>query len=372
MRRSPLASLAFAVLVTGSVTLSSLVGAATPSHFPNASSISSDGSHVWVADSGSRSQPAQTGAVTEISAANGKIVRIIDAPTDGIINPEVIVSDHTHVWVLNSNDSITELTAASGALVRVIRAPRYGLRGAYDLVTNGHDVWVTNVTGNSVTEINALTGALVRIIKAPADGIRDPHAITTSGGYVWVSEYIVSKSFHLTFAITQLTTSGALVRVITYPKFQRVNGHLTSVINGPCAMSAASGNLWIDSCGLNLLELSATTGKIENNINTFSGVPQGVTSTYAVGSGASPGLISDDGTHLWGTLEHDGYAELTASTGGFVRRSLGPERRGSKGRAVNPTVSLTSDGVHLWVTGDDTNSVTEYNAGNGALVRIIK
>lgn len=372
MRRSISATLAFVVLLAGPVTLSSPVSAAAPSHFLNTSSLSSDGSHVWVADSGSGTQSGTTGAVTEISTANGKIVRIINAPADGISRPQVIASDHTHVWVLNMNNSITELAAASGTLVRIIRSARYGLRGSYDLVTNGHDVWVTNSTGNSVTEINASTGALVRIIKAPADSIRGPHAITTSGNYVWVSDYIVSKSLNVKFAITQLTTSGTLVRVITYPKFQKVNGHLTSVIDGPCAMSAALGNLWIDSCGLGMLELSAKTGKIENNITTFSGVPQGVTSLYGVGNGGTPGLISDDGDHLWGTLEHDGYAELTASTGQFVRRSLGPERRGGSGRVVIRTVSMDSDGVHLWVTGDGTNSVTEYNTSNGALVRIIR
>ena len=53
--------------------------------------VSSDGTHVWVANDGD-------GTVSEIDASTGTVVNTITVGSD----PDAVSSDGTHVWVANS------------------------------------------------------------------------------------------------------------------------------------------------------------------------------------------------------------------------------------------------------------------------------
>ena len=55
--------------------------------------MSSDGTHVWVANFGGNS-------VTEINASTGAVVRTIAVGS----RPDGVSSDGTHVWVANGGD----------------------------------------------------------------------------------------------------------------------------------------------------------------------------------------------------------------------------------------------------------------------------
>src|ERR1700683_4912911 len=71
-------------------------------------SVSSDGTHVWVAN-----QNGNT--VSEIDASTGGVIQTIPVG----MSPYDVSSDGTHVWVANGNDStVTELNAATGAVIR--------------------------------------------------------------------------------------------------------------------------------------------------------------------------------------------------------------------------------------------------------------
>jgi DNA-binding beta-propeller fold protein YncE len=79
--------------------------------------------------------------------------------------PQSVTSDGTHVWVANLvGNSVTELSASTGALIKVIRGSICGFSEVEGIATGGTHVWVANLGGNSVTELSASTGALVRVI----------------------------------------------------------------------------------------------------------------------------------------------------------------------------------------------------------------
>ena len=60
---------------------------------------------MWVANCGSNS-------VTELDARTGALVRVLSAPSFGFTNPDGIASDGTNVWVTNSgDDSVTGFPA---------------------------------------------------------------------------------------------------------------------------------------------------------------------------------------------------------------------------------------------------------------------
>ena len=75
-------------------------------NFPDA--VSSDGTHVWVAND------RGNGSVIETDAATGAVVKVISGQRDQA--PTAISSDGTHVWVVNArgSNSVTELDAATG------------------------------------------------------------------------------------------------------------------------------------------------------------------------------------------------------------------------------------------------------------------
>ena len=95
----------------------------------------------------------------ELNAATGALVRVIAGPQYGFDGAIAVSSDGTHVWVANRfggatrQGSVTELDAATGALVRVITGTKYRFNGPYGISSDGTHVWVANESGDSVTEL---------------------------------------------------------------------------------------------------------------------------------------------------------------------------------------------------------------------------
>ncbi len=109
----------------------------------------------------------------------------------GFNSPHGVSSDGTHVWVANNlGNSVTELDASNGAVVQVLGGKKYRFAGPNSISSDGTDVWVANRTGASVTELDASTGALVRVLTG---GIGSPYnfyypeSISSDGTHVWVA-----------------------------------------------------------------------------------------------------------------------------------------------------------------------------------------
>ena len=76
----------------------------------------------------------------------------------GFSGPNGVSSDGTHVWVADGEGSpldegglVTELNASTGALVQVISGSGYAFEGPAGISSDGKDVWVTNYLDGSVT-----------------------------------------------------------------------------------------------------------------------------------------------------------------------------------------------------------------------------
>jgi YVTN family beta-propeller protein len=131
--------------------------------------VSSDGTHVWVAD--------ERGQVTELSASTGAVIHTI---LEGH-RPSVVWSDGTHVWVTNGDDTVSELSASTGAVIRTIPVGR----GPDGVSSDGIHVWVTNGIDNTVSELSASTGAVIQTI-----GVGNgPGGVSSDGTHVWVSSF---------------------------------------------------------------------------------------------------------------------------------------------------------------------------------------
>jgi hypothetical protein len=60
--------------------------------------------------------------------------------------------------------SVTELNAANGSLVRVIEATKDEMRYPQEIAISGSHVWITDASSNAVTELNESNGTLIRVI----------------------------------------------------------------------------------------------------------------------------------------------------------------------------------------------------------------
>ena len=77
------------------------------------------------------------GTVSEIEASSGTVIRTIHVGSD----PYGVSSDGTHVWVANSYEAtVSEIEASSGTVIRTIPVGSY----PYGVSSDGTHVWVTN------------------------------------------------------------------------------------------------------------------------------------------------------------------------------------------------------------------------------------
>jgi YVTN family beta-propeller protein len=261
--------------------------------------ISSDGTHVWVANLGSNTFLGGN-TVTELNASDGSVVRTITVGK----RPVDTSSDGTHVWVANGSDNtVTELNASDGSVVRTIAVGR----GPEGVSSDGTHVWVVNNTDQTVTELNASDGSVIRTIAVGAF----PGSVSSDGIHVWVTNLNGNS-------VTELNASdGSVVRTISMGAF---------------SVSSDGTHVWVTNSGVS--ELNASDGSLVH--------------TGVKGNGS--GGVSSDGTHVWATNSlAKTVTELNASDASFVQTIA----------VDKDPVRVSADGTHVWVSNLESNSVSE-------------
>lgn len=280
--------------------------------------------------------------------------------------PDAIAVSGSHAWVANLlGNSVTELNVSDGSLVRVINAKADEFHRPTGIAVSGSHVWVTNsneelgmgTTGyplakySSVTELNMSDGSLVRVVNAKADRLLQPGPIAIGGAHVWV---VNANSGGAMNALVELNASnGSLVRVFK---------GTTDGLNGPLGIATSDSRVWI-TCSNSITELNARNGSLVRIIDA-----------------RADGLIAPDGIavggrHVWIANIRQGknsITELNASNGSLVRVIS------AKADRFNGLLGITANSSNVWVTngngyedGTNTNSITELNVRDGALVRVI-
>jgi YVTN family beta-propeller protein len=234
--------------------------------------VSSDGTHVWVANLGSDS-------VSEIDASTGTVVNTIPVG----VEPIGVSSDGTHVWVTNyfsAENTVSEIDASTGTVIRTISLGT-GLEEVYPggVSSDGTHVWVTPFSGAShVSEIDASTGTVVNRIPIGNES-EGSAAVSSDGTHVWVANREDGED-DTDGTVSEIDASTGTV-VTTIP-----------VGNDPDGVSSDGTHVWVtgynsDDDGT-VTEIDASTGTVVQTI------PVGSISPYAFG-----GAVSSDGTHVW-------------------------------------------------------------------------
>jgi len=324
---------------------------AAQAHFAEPVAIAVEGSHVWVAN-------VLGNSVTELDAATGSVVRVIDARADDFKTPIAIAVEGSHVWVVNDGvtgnprgtGSITELDATTGDLIRVISIHAARLDNPAAVAASGNHVWVTNLatsaSGGWVTDLDESTGSVRGVVDAVADAFDGPVAIAVSGGNVWIASSGAKNYYgdgRRVGSVTEIdATTGRIVRVITAQ---------SAPFDEPTAVVISGSDVWVANLDFSsIVELSATSGSVLRDIRA--------------NSLNQPLAMAVDAEHLWvANFFGNSVTEFAKSTGTVVRVI---------GAGIDSPGGIALDGSHVWVTDGPINAVTELNEANGALIRTIK
>lgn len=360
--------------------------------FADPDAVASNGTDLFVASS--------IGYLTELNATTGSFVRTIN----GDFEPDAIAVDGNFVWVADDNDAITEVSATSGAIVRTIERDPHSttpVTTAIAVSANGDDVWVAWLVKGvaAVSEVDASDGKVVRTLSAAryhlefddtsASGAFDP-VLAIAGTRVFVaSQGLNVNTLQTVDWITELTTSGSLVRVFLGAKYHLEDpisiatrgalvwvavaaGSVTELsatnagfvrvlragygFNQPAAIAVAGTDLLVVNAGSDsVTEFAASNGAF---VKLIHGVPLDVDEPLALCVVAGTAWISNGQTNS--------VAELDVSTG-----ALEEVNKGSSYDFAAPA-GIAVDATHVWVANRLGNSVTELDAATGALVQVLE
>jgi hypothetical protein len=290
-----------------------------------------------------------------------------------------------HLFVTNGgSNSVTEVNASNGAYVATISGARFDFDAPAAIVAVGTELFVANSAGNSVTEFRASSHKHILTIGGLSDGLSDPIALATSAGDLFV--------LNSTGSVTEFTAAGVLLGTATGPAFG---------FDQPTGLAVGDGDIFVaNSAADTVTVVNAATMDF---VTSLSG------STFAF---STPTGVAFDGTNVWVTNQSDeSVTEFSASTlaeeNVLVSGNLpmvGPITSGDgyiftvSPPGSSPMVSqitpspaavnwmmcntngpylfndpqaLVVSGTDLWVVNEGGNSLTEMDAGSGALIRTV-
>ena len=256
-------------------------------------------------------------SVSFASLVGGGITNVSGGDTQ-FNGPGGIASDGTNVWVANYlGNSVTKLDGTTGAVITVVRGVDTGLNGPSAVAYGDGHIWVTNHDGNSVTELNT-DGTVASVISG--DGINAPVSVTVgdTGGYVWIVNY-----------------TGGTVRQLPHYSVTPGTGSIT-ILNPDGSQFANLSN-----------------------------------STLGAGTLGYPTSISIDGSHAWIAQDNGGSGagsvlELSDSIG-----TVGQLTQKITDASISDSQGISSNGIQVFVTNYNTNTVTTLNASSGAVNSVI-
>lgn len=352
--------------------------------------------------------------LVELNATTGAFIQTVTGGSgdEGVCSPYGLAVSGGNLWATNDcvtytdgDDSVDfgggmdEFDATTGAFEQFVEGDLAELCGPHLAVVVGASVWVANSCTNELTSLDGSTG--------------DITGTMVGAGYAGVSAFGVDGD---TLFAADVDGSGQQdgtccysndVLTIDTSDNKVVASDLGSAydLTDPGNIAVVGNDLWIVSGAGALDEVSASTGSLLSRVKPTSGLDTSVSSIAAFGSdlwaitggntldelsattghvlriekakkyGLRPLSLVVVGSDVWVANSNRTLTEVNASTGALVRIVAGSKYD------FLPTMALAAVGGHLWVgnapysdgPGPQTpSSLTEVNATNGALIRVLK
>jgi len=347
-------------------------GSGADARFAGPTGITTDGSSLYVADSGNllirRITPA-SGTLADMTSANAVVTTLAGAAgtsghADGIgagarfYETRGIFTDGSSLYVSDStvrtnrytdgglyeavigNQLIRRITPASGTLADMTSANAVvttlagvaRIEGSRDgigkpprfnhpdgISTDGQNVYVADAGNATIRQIELLTGAVITLAGSPGitgtdDGIGSaarfdsPSGLTNDGSYLYCTDSRVHTVRRIDIATGEVTTIGGQANTPG-----SADGPMAGALfNLPSGITTDGINLYISDGGHTLRKLVLATGEV----STLAGTVDTPGSADGIGTTASfrdPGKLTTDGTALY-----------LADTGNHAIRKIAP------------------------------------------------
>jgi outer membrane protein assembly factor BamB len=146
--------------------------------------------------------PSSSGSafVKEVDTATGKVARVISGPAyhlgqssqmaawdqDIFVTDPALPTGKGLVAVLHPPaGALTEIDATTGALVRRISSARYDFQVPEGIAASGDDLFVADSGANAVTEVDPRTGRLVDVMSGVQFQFDSPQGLAVYGGHLF-------------------------------------------------------------------------------------------------------------------------------------------------------------------------------------------
>jgi sugar lactone lactonase YvrE len=275
----------------GNATNGSTNGAGASAGFWNPAGITTDGTNLYVADSGNntiRKVAIAFGNVTTLAGSAGNAGSTNGAGSAASFNnPQGITTDGANLYVADSgNNTIRKVVIATGVVTTL--AGSAGNPGSTDgtggaanfsnpqgITTDGANLYVTDSSNNTIRTIAIATGVVTTLAgSAGTQGSTDsstgitpsfwnPQGITTDGAKLYVTDSnnnTIRRVVIATGAVTTLAgTSGNPVPILLNGSWQFSNYSSPTPVNGTGAFSRFIGPNGITTDGRNLYVTDAAS-----------------------------------------------------------------------------------------------------------------
>ncbi len=296
--------------------------------------------------------------------------------TDGISTaaafnfPVGITTDGTHLFVADTfNNAIRKVVIATGVVTTVAGTSASGTaNGAgtaarfsypYGITTDGVSLYVSDYGNHMIRSIDINSGAVTTLAGSATSGssngvgaaasFKNPRGITTDGVNVFVADsgnHIVRKIVIKTGTVTTLAGSGLSGAVDD-------NGVAAS-FNNPEELTTNGTTLFLtDSSNNNIRKVSIATGAVTTIAgSTIAGSADGIGTAARFNS---PAGITTDGTNLYVADSKNNTIRKIDIASGVVTTVAGSGSPGygngdGSGATFSQPMGITSDGVNLFVS----------------------
>lgn len=219
-------------------------------HFVSPVAIEAVGSTILVLNAGG---PSGAGSITEIDALTGALVRTVSGGRFAFRDPVALDVSGPDVFVVDKgNNSVTEISRANGGLVRVIA--QRGLSAPDGIASSGGRVWVSDSGSNAVTEIARASGTVLATFSDSdgSYGFGSPSVVIASAGNIFIASPFGSSPM-----VTKVSASSAK------PSWYMCNTNGPYYFSLLSAFALRGGRLWVASrSGANSKTPGASTGSL--------------------------------------------------------------------------------------------------------------
>jgi len=280
-----------------------------------------DGTHVWVACSGSSE-------LEEYNAADTAFIRKVSLTN----SPSYLLYDGANVWATNpSSNRLTEVQASTGTVLGTVTVGTTPSGLAFD----GQYIWVTNSGSNTLSQVLATTRTVTNTINVSGSGYNNCIGPTNiafiSSTISGVNPSIWVVCSRVPVQVIELTPTGAYVTATA-----------TNAVGG----TPNSNNIAFDGRYIWLPTSSGPAGALQGvlQIDTTTAPPS--VNPIAISGSPSPVAVAFDGKYVWVARGDGNVSKILISTLAIQATRL---------TGAGPAYFVVFDGGFAWVSTPNPN-----------------